>query len=79
MVEEYDTWSLFPMLLKCHHVLHPMLEFETMANELNDEDFCFDIFEMTIGTSELAKELVNRELQMFWKYQVNRKDIKHLM
>jgi len=56
-----------------------MLEFETMANELNDEDFCFEIFEMTIGTSELAKELVNRELQMFWKYQVNTKDIKHLM
>ncbi len=49
------------MLLKCHHVFHLVLEFETMANQLNDEDFCFDIFEMTIGTSELAKELVNRE------------------
>jgi hypothetical protein len=56
-MEEYDTWSLFPMFVKCHHVL----EFETMANQLNDEDFCFDIFEMTTGTSELAKELVNRE------------------
>jgi len=50
-----------------------------MMNQLNDEIFCFDIFEMTIGTIELAKELVNRELQMFWKYQVNTKDIKHLM
>jgi hypothetical protein len=38
-----------------------VLAFETMANQLNDEDFCFDIFEMTIGTSELAKELVNSE------------------
>jgi hypothetical protein len=53
-VEEYDTWSLFTMLLKCHHVLHLVLEFETMANQLIDEDFCFDIFEMTIGTSTLA-------------------------
>jgi hypothetical protein len=35
---------------------------------LNDEDFCLDIFYMTIETNELAKELVNRELQMFYKY-----------
>jgi hypothetical protein len=28
MVEVYDRQSLFSMLLKCHHVLHPMLEFE---------------------------------------------------
>ncbi len=79
MVEEYDTWSLFPMLFKCHHVLHHVLKFETMANQLNDEDFCFDILEMTIETNELAKELVNMEMQMFWKYQVNAKDIKHIM
>jgi hypothetical protein len=31
---------------------------------------------MTIRTSELTKELVNKELQMFWKYQVDAKDIK---
>jgi hypothetical protein len=65
MVKDYDRWSLFPMLLKCHHVVHLLLEYEIMENQLNDEDYCLDIFDMTIGTSELAKESVNRELQIF--------------
>jgi hypothetical protein len=36
-----------------------------MANQLNDEDSYLDIFDMTIETNELAKELVNMELQIF--------------
>jgi hypothetical protein len=28
MVKDYDKQSLFPTLLKHHHVLHSMLEFE---------------------------------------------------
>jgi hypothetical protein len=32
MVEDYDRWSLFSMLLKCHHVFHLVLEFKTSAN-----------------------------------------------
>ncbi len=24
IVEEYDQWSLFPMLLRCYHIFHPM-------------------------------------------------------
>jgi hypothetical protein len=64
MVKDYDRWSLFPMLLKCHYVLHPLLKYEIMANQLNDEDSYLDIFDMTTVTNELAKELVKREHQM---------------
>ncbi len=28
IVEDYDKQSLFPILLKCHHVLHPMAKFD---------------------------------------------------
>ncbi len=62
MVEEYDRWSLFLLLLTRHHVLHLMLEFEIVVDWINNEDSCFDIFEMIVGTSELVKELVIREL-----------------
>jgi hypothetical protein len=54
MVEVYDRQSLFSMLLKCHHVLHHVLEYETMVDYLNDEDFCLDNFEMLVEISELA-------------------------
>ncbi len=29
IVEEYDERSLYPMLLKCYHHLHQMVEFES--------------------------------------------------
>jgi hypothetical protein len=32
MVEDYDRPSLLSMLLKCHHVFHLVLEFETTSN-----------------------------------------------
>ncbi len=50
-----------------------------MVNQLNDEDFDLDNFEMIISTNELAKELVYKELQMFWKYQIDGKGIKYLL
>jgi malate synthase len=65
MVEEYDRWHLLWMLLKCHNVFHHVLEFEIVVDQLNDEDFCFDIFKMTIRTTKKIKELMNRELSMF--------------
>jgi hypothetical protein len=37
-----------------------VLEFEIVVHQLNDEDFCFDIFEMTIRTIKLIKELMNK-------------------
>ncbi len=27
IVEEYDQRSLFPMLLRCYHIFHPMAKF----------------------------------------------------
>jgi hypothetical protein len=53
-----------------------MLEFGIMENWLNDENSCFDIFEVTCHTNELVKELVNKELLMFKRYQIDVKDIK---
>jgi hypothetical protein len=50
--------SLFLMLLKCYHALHLVIEFETMTNQLNDED-------SSLG--EPIKDLEDRELQMFKK------------
>jgi hypothetical protein len=38
-----------------------------------------NIFEMMVGTNEPAKELVNWELMIFHKFQVNAKDIKCLL
>jgi len=32
IVKDYDKQSLFPMLLKSYHVLHPMAEFEFVAD-----------------------------------------------
>jgi len=64
--------------LKCHHLFHPILEFGIAVNQLNHEDFGLDNFEMIIETNELAKELVYKKLQMFWRYQIDGKDIKYL-
>lgn len=41
-----------------------------------DEDSTLDIFEMTTKTNEPAKEYVNKELIIFWSFQVDAKDIK---
>jgi hypothetical protein len=65
--------------LKHHHPFHPILEFGIVVNQLNDEDFGLDNFEMIIETNELAKELVYKELQMFWRYQIDGKGIKYLL
>ncbi len=50
-----------------------------MVNQLNDENFGLDNFEMIIESNELAKELVYKELQMFWRYQIDGKGIKYLL
>jgi hypothetical protein len=41
-----------------------------------DEDCNLDIFERTTNTSEPTKELVNKELLIFKRYQVDVKEIK---
>jgi len=69
LVEEYDKKSLYPMLVKCHEHLHPLVNLDTNCADQ-------DIFEQVVSTSELAKELVKRELLVFKKYQLDIKDIK---
>jgi hypothetical protein len=41
-----------------------------------DEKNSLDIFEMYVGTSEPTKEVVNKELLMFKRFQVDVKDIE---
>ncbi len=77
VVKEYDKKSLYPMLLKCHHHLHPLVEIESsFANISGDEDCSLDVFDQIVNTSEPTKEIVNRELLIFRQYQVDVKEIK---
>jgi hypothetical protein len=77
IVEEYDKKSLFSMLLMCHYHLHPLVEYERgIVDQRVEEDSSLDIFEMTTNISELAMELINRELLIFKRYQVHVKNIK---
>ncbi len=45
IVDEYDKRTLYPMLLKCHHHLHPMIESIGFVDETSLEDFCLDVFQ----------------------------------
>jgi hypothetical protein len=36
-----------------------------------DEEISFNIFEMFVGTNELMKEVVNKELYMFKRFRMN--------
>jgi len=80
IVEEYDSKSLCPMLLKCHHHLHPLAEYESVFINIGvDEDCNLDLFEQIANTSEPVQELVNMELLIFRRYQVDMKEIKCLL
>jgi hypothetical protein len=62
LVEEYDRKSLYPILVKCHEHLHFLVRSKRnfVDHNIFDEDCNLDTFEQTINTSELAKELVER-------------------
>jgi len=47
-----------------------------MANKQTDEESSLDIFEISAGTNEPTKDVVNKELLMFRSFQVDVKDIK---
>jgi len=64
------------MLLRCYHILHLTIEFELMENMQTYEENSLDIFEMYVGTNEPTKEVVNKELLMFKRFQVDVKNIK---
>jgi len=58
-------------------VIDRMVEFERdVIDQRVEEDMSLDIFEMTTNTSDLTMELVNRELLIFSRYQVDVKNIK---
>jgi hypothetical protein len=67
---------LIPMLLKCSHIFHPMAKFGPVANMQTNEECNLNIFRIFIGTNKPTKEVVNKELQMFKRFQVDVKDIK---
>ncbi len=59
IIEEYDSWSLYPMLLKCYHYLHPMPQFEVeYVNQKTNENFDFDILKQIPNTKEPTMKVV---------------------
>jgi hypothetical protein len=74
IVKECDQQSLFPIILRCYHILHPMVEFGHMVDMETDEKNSLDIFDMFVGTSEPTKKVVNKELLIFKRFQVDVKD-----
>jgi hypothetical protein len=56
---KHDRKSLFPILLKCYHHLHPLPKTKSSFVNKFDEGNNLDIFEMVASISKLAKELVN--------------------
>jgi hypothetical protein len=66
------------MLLKSYHILHPMVEYGLVPNMQIDEENNLDIFYMSAGMSEPTKEVVNKELLMFKRFQMDVKDINVL-
>jgi hypothetical protein len=53
-----------------------MVKFGPMTNMQTDEESSLDIFEMPFRTNEPTKEVVNKELLMFRRFQVDFKEIK---
>ncbi len=76
IVKGYDKKTLYPMLVKCYYHLHSL---EDNRNTFEEEGFVencrVNIFHMNASTSESTQELMDRELLIFRKYQVNMKEI----
>jgi hypothetical protein len=74
IVEEYDKKSLF---LRCCYHLHLLAKFENgVVDQSVEEDNNLDIFEMTFNICEPTMNLMNRELLIFKRCQVDVKNIK---
>jgi len=64
IVEEYDRKSLFPMFLKCHRHVHPMVKFKSdFGNQGNDENSSLNTI-----TSEATKKLVKYRKFLIFKH-----------
>jgi hypothetical protein len=78
IIEEYDRRSLYPMLLKCYHYLHPILELEIeCVDKIGDAKSDLDLFEKIPTTSELITKCLARKMLIFRSYQVDSMEIKH--
>ncbi len=70
IVEQYDIISLYPMFIKCYYHLHPSIEFDNdFVDQRVDDDNNLDIFQMRTQNTKPTKELVTRELLVFWRYE----------
>jgi hypothetical protein len=79
IVEKCDKKSLFPMLFKCYYHLHSLVGSERgVVHQRIEKDKNLDIFEMIPNISEPTTKLVNRELLIFRRYQVDVKNVKCL-
>ncbi len=56
-MDEYDKRTLYPMVLKCYHHLHPMIEFVGCVDQTCHENFSLDIFQHIACTNEPSKEI----------------------
>jgi hypothetical protein len=65
------------MLVKCYEHLHPLLKLDRNCADQDsfEQDCNLDILEQIASTSELVEELVKRKLLIFWRYQLDIKDI----
>jgi hypothetical protein len=64
IVKEYDRQSLYPMLLKCYHYLHPMAKLEVECpNHTKDAKSDLDILKQTPNTSESTTKLVSKKIK----------------
>jgi hypothetical protein len=63
LVEEYDRKSLYPMLIKYHEHLHPLVRLD---RKYVDQD----IFEQIVNASEPIQELVKRGVASFQEISI---------
>ncbi len=77
IVQEYDRKFSQSMFLKCYNHLHPLENYDIESTKHRSyEDNNLDIFERIPNTSEPMVELVNKELLIFRRFQVDPKEIK---
>jgi hypothetical protein len=71
------TKNLHFFFFICYFHLHPLVESKRgIVDQRVEKDMNLDIFEMTTSTSDPTTKLVNKELLIFTRYQVDVKDIK---
>jgi hypothetical protein len=63
IVQEYDMRFLFPMLLKYHEHLHPIVEYEIPKQNI-DAHNNLELFEMNINYNELVRDLSTRSFYL---------------